>query len=454
MHGKHLPIPKDGCQFPRELTVQLIRRSARHKIKVCSDVFMEHLNQPPVSWTDIPSDGSLKSFAERNQLDPTRLVVGKGLLVLPRNTELPTKTTDIDVFPTTSKELLAYFTDHGLEAGLYGQGNVRRELVRKSADVLLPLLIFAGHVTATVGLSLLSSWIYDRFVRKDQPLPSIKVEYAELEADGRVARWRRAEGPADQVCRLLQQQSEAVPSSSKRLGSDGDCEDDWWQGHCQSQAHTAEALARELVSEGKRHLSEGNHELAERLHRRALVKLREAVLWEPNRVEHRTNLHALGKDIHDRFGCELDYHDGCYWVNCPVLLSHSRGGFSVRGTGRTICSVCDEELLNCPHVKGRTYDGITARKIHGELCNICGQRQCGHIPGNTYDGVRAFGVVVEMELEHVSFVENPANPLAVVQGYSFTRSDMVSALPEDERDSFEYGETTVHCHHCKECDGS
>jgi hypothetical protein len=377
---------------------------------------MEH--QPPLRWTNIPSDGSLTSFAKSNKLDPRKLVLEKGLLILPRNAELQTGTINIDVFPSTAKELLAAFTDRGLEAELYGQGNIRRELIRKSADILLPVLFFAGSAAVSVGLNIVASWIYDRWVEKDGPLPSIRAEYAELGADRRVVRWRRIEGPADQVYRLLQEESQALPASANRLASDAEADEARWKGHCQSQANAALAVARELVSEGERHVSEGNDEFAERLFRRALGKLREAILWEPHRVEHRMHLHSLGERIHDRFGCELEYRDRAYWVNCPVLLSHSRGGFSVGGRGRTICSVCGEEILNCPHVKGRAYDGVTARKINGELCNICGEHLCGHIPGNTYDHVRVFGVVVEMELDHISFVENPANPLAVVHSYS------------------------------------
>jgi hypothetical protein len=182
-----------------------------------------------------------------------------------------------------------------------------------------------------------------------------------LGADGRVVRWRRIEGPADQVCRLLQEESQALPASANRLAADVGADEAWWKEHCQSQANAAFAVARELASEGERHVSEGNDELAERLFRRALGKLREAALWEPHRVEHRTHLHSLGERIHDRFGCELEYRDRAYGVNCPVLLSHSRGGFSVGGRGRAICSVCGEEILNCPHVKGRAYDGVTTR---------------------------------------------------------------------------------------------
>ena len=252
--------------------------------------------------------------------------------------------------------LLTAFIDSGLEAALYGQGNIRRELVRKSADVLLPVLLFAGSAAVSVGLNIVASWIYDRWVKKDGPLPAIRAEYAELEADGRVVRWRRVEGPADQVCRLLQEESMTAPASMNRLASDAEADDNWWKGHCQSQANAALAVARELAAEGERHVSEGNNELAERLLRRALGKLREVVLWEPHRVEHRTHLHTLGERIHDRFGCELEYRDRFYLISCPVLLSHSRGGLSVGGTGRTICSVCGEEILNCPHVRGRAYN--------------------------------------------------------------------------------------------------
>ena len=109
---------------------------------------MEH--QSPLRWTNIPSDGSLTNFAKRYQLDPRKLVLEKGLLILPRNVELQTGTTNIDVFPSTTKELLATFNDRELEAELYGQGNIRRELIRKSADILLPVLFFAGSAAAAV----------------------------------------------------------------------------------------------------------------------------------------------------------------------------------------------------------------------------------------------------------------------------------------------------------------
>ena len=165
-------------------------------------------------------------------------------------------------------------------------------------------------------------------------------------------------------------------------------------------------------------------------------------------------MHALGEQVHDQFGCELEYRDGSYRVNCPVLLSHNRMGFSIAGTGRTICSICGQDMLTCPHIKGSTYDRITARKIQGKRCNICGEQQCEHILGATHDKVRAFGILVEIAIDHISLVENPANPLAVIQEHSLTKKDVLEMLHEDQRDRFEYGTSTIHCHHCKLCKGA
>lgn len=416
---------------------------------------MHRENQPPLGWVDIEFNGALEVFAERNRLDPAKVRVHKKVLVLPCNAALHEKTPTVDVFPATAKEILTAFSGQGFEGELYGETSTRRELVRKTSDVLLPVLLFASSAAVSIGLNILGNWIYDRWVKRGSPLPSIRVEYAELMNDGRILRWRRLDGPVDQVCTLLRQEGQAGPLEPSQAvsGTATASGGDWWTSHSQSQARAALAVANELVSEGEHNLSEGNNEIAERLLRRALAKLREAVLWEPDKVEHRRHLHAMGERIHDQFGCQLEYREGYYWVNCPVMLSHSKGGFSVGGKGRTICTICGEDILNCSHVKGQAYDRVTARRIEGELCNICGERQCGHLVGSTYDNVRAFGVVVELDLDHVSFVENPSNPLAVVHRYSLTRSDLVSALPEDEQAGFEYGKTKIHCHHCKMCDG-
>ena len=104
------------------------------------------------------------------------------------------------------------------------------------------------------------------------------------------------------------------------------------------------------------------------------------------------------------------------------------------------------------HVKGRTYDSVVAKRH--DICSICLQQECEHKEGGTYNGVRAFAGNVELDLDHVSFVQNPADLLYVVHSYSIPKSDLLEMLPEDEQDRAIYGETIIHCQHCLICKGT
>ena len=109
-------------------------------------------------------------------------------------------------------------------------------------------------------------------------------------------------------------------------------------------------------------------------------------------------------------------------------------------------------MIDCTHIKGKTYNKVVATRNSG-ICNICGKRDCNHNETQTYDGVKAFGIVVEMSLDHISFVEKPANPLCVVNKYSIPINELLRDLPEEEKDNAIYGETPIYCHHCLVCDG-
>jgi len=213
----------------------------------------------PLCWEEIPNDGSLNSFAQLNQLDPEQLASTEGLLLLPRNPELPTRTTGIEVFPSVTKELNTAFQDAGIESALYGEESTRRELVRKSADILLPILLFFSDPAAQLGLNILANWIYDRWVKSDTPTPSIKAEYAEVTSDGVVARWRRVEGPADQVCKLLQQESQALTTSRTSVPTLPEEGNNWWKEHSREQANAALTVASELILEANQQRSQANN---------------------------------------------------------------------------------------------------------------------------------------------------------------------------------------------------
>jgi hypothetical protein len=364
------------------------------------------------------------------------------------------------LFAQTTKDVIVVLQDGGVQAHLYDDGREKRELILDSADVILPILLFLGNAAASVGLGILASWIYDRWIKSDAKRPpSIRAEYVEVDHHGTVVRWRRIEGPVTEVQRVLSEESQvlAKEDSANRIEasttvSEKVLEESWWVSHCKNSADAVLAVVRDLIQEAEEAINKKKMDVAEILFRRSLVKIREALLWEPKEKAYSKYLHDVGRRIHNIFGCQLEFKDGLYWVTCPVMLSHSKGGFSIGGSGKAICSICSKDIFDCPHVKGHTYNGVVAKRHH-DICNICGQRKCEHKEGETYNGVQAFAIVVELDLDHVSFVQNPANPLCVVHSYSVPKSDLLDMLPEDERDRVIYGETIIHCHHCLICKG-
>ena len=82
-----------------------------------------------------------------------------------------------------------------MQSCFYDDKKEKCELILNSADIVLPILLFAGNVAVSVGLNILANRIYDRWIKPEakQP-PSIKVEYIEIDQQGTIIRWRRIEG--------------------------------------------------------------------------------------------------------------------------------------------------------------------------------------------------------------------------------------------------------------------
>lgn len=413
-------------------------------------------------WQDVPNDGSLDTFAKLTNLSSQSLrLTEPGVVLLPNNAILVEVSRNENLFTPTTKDILVAMQDGGVQARLYDDGRKRRELILKSADVTLPILFFLGGLAASVPLGILASWIYDRWIKTDAKRPpSISAEYAKIDLNGAVIRWRRIEGSVTDVQRLLSEESQVLANqdSANRTGTSTTVhekapEESWWASHCKNSADAALITAKDLIQKAEEAINSKKMDVAETFFRRGLVNIRKALLWEPEEKAHSKYLHDVGRRIHDIFGCQVKFKDGLYWVTCPVMLSHSKGGFSIGGSGKAICSICGKIFFDCPHVKGRTYDSVIAKRHH-DICNICRQRECEHKGGETYNGVQAFALIVELNLDHVSFVQNPANPLCVFYSYSVPKSDLVEMLPEDERDRVIYGETIIHCHHCLVCKGT
>jgi hypothetical protein len=164
-------------------------------------------------WVDLSTD-SIVEFARRNNLDAAILSSTQDVLILPNNATFgePPK---VHVFASSAKEILFVLRESNVNASMYQDNRRSRLLILKSELIILPQLYFVGSLTASVILNVLSNWIYDRFVKdhEGEPQPTIRYESAERTVDGSV-RWRRVEGPAQEVHRVLKQEQESLQAGT------------------------------------------------------------------------------------------------------------------------------------------------------------------------------------------------------------------------------------------------
>ena len=161
-------------------------------------------NEPSVHWEDVTNDGSLENFARTLDLRSESLQFEDGVLILPQNKILHESSDNQNLFPGTTKDVMMTLKEGGVPVHLYEDGRSRRELVLKSADIILPIVMFLSDPAVAIGLNLISNWIYDRWIMtKTKNPPSMRVEYVEIKDKKSVLRWRRVEGPAEDVRNLL-----------------------------------------------------------------------------------------------------------------------------------------------------------------------------------------------------------------------------------------------------------
>ena len=196
-------------------------------------------------------------------------------------------------------------------------------------------------------------------------------------------------------------------------------------------------------------LKQGLLQASEQLYRRSLDKLCDAYLYDKSQIHYRKQLHQIGLFIHSKFRCKYKFEDGVYSLYCPVRKSHSKGGFSIGGVAKKICSICGKEIHECKH-KGRKVDNVVAKKIEG-ICNICGKRDCLHEPGETYNNVIPIYFITNMEIDHIAYVDNPADPTLVYYNDTIDEKELTNILPEQDKKEFEYGKSTLYCNHCNHC---
>jgi len=91
--------------------------------------------------------------------------------------------------------------------------------------------------------------------------------------------------------------------------------------------------------------------------------LREAAsaFWTAEDTELESATHeemdTYGRWVRSTFGCHLAFESGSYYQCCPIAIAHKRVGVSIGFDAKhRICTLCGEDLTECPHLIGRLYE--------------------------------------------------------------------------------------------------
>ena len=157
-----------------------------------------------------------------------------------------------------------------------------------------------------------------------------------------------------------------------------------------------------------------NRPEAEAEARRAIGSIVRAFWWaEGTDLENAQHelMHRIGRWTRSTFGCELYFDGEKYEQRCPIGIAHKRIGFSPGYTARHICSICDGDLSECPHLRSRLY-WVRGGSNSSGVCRVCMREQCDrHKPDRLYRA-RAISIVTDLQGLEVSLVRRPANPEA------------------------------------------
>jgi len=361
------------------------------------------------------------------------------------------------VYAPFSKEIAKALSSEGVCTCLYEDEREKHDLIRKSADIILPVILFLGNVAVTVGVTVIANWIYDRFLRgRKSTEPAIRIEIAEVDTETGIVSRHTIEGLASEVRGLLEKGLERSPGNAVSEGSCS-CADAEIGNTSHTLDHSKASVsyqsAQESYKRGQTLLARGEENQAEEAFREALRLLQIAYLLDDRPPILMAEMHEVGREVQTIFSCPLEMRDGQYWNSCPAFLSHYAGGFSIGGIGTAVCSICGRSMLECDHVPGEVYKNVIARRTPGGLCTICAKEQCNHEDGATYDDVTAFGIMTDIDLDHIAYVSRPEDPLCTVTAVPISRAEIARQLPPEELAQFKFGKTRLFCTHCRVCDG-
>ena len=213
-------------------------------------------------------------------------------------------------------------------------------------------------------------------------------------------------------------------------------------GGYRAEANRHFASAKRLIGQNRRG--------AEREARLAIDRVTRAFWWaEDTELEDRQHelMHTIGRWVRENVGCNLEFDEGRYARTCPIDIAHKRIGLSIGFTARRLCSICGDDLSECPHRRGHSYwvrGGTTAAR----RCPVCiedDRREtdpCTHRNDRLYR-VSVAACVTRMRGREVSWVRRPANPEARLSAIPVRTETLIERFGP----AFEVGQP-VRCDKC------
>ncbi len=199
-------------------------------------------------------------------------------------------------------------------------------------------------------------------------------------------------------------------------GDDAGDADDLRNEYVEARIRSYRTSARQLFARAQQILQH-NRQAAEKAARESLVCAAGAFWWaegtDNEERQHRL-LHQIGRWTRRTFGCHLQYDGKNYHQRCPVAMAHIRAGYSIGQTGLLECSICGEDLSECPHVRSRSY-WVRGGAAAGRECCVCLREECNHRADRLYRA-RVIGIAKPTRVHEVSLVDRPANPECHLRG--------------------------------------
>lgn len=145
------------------------------------------------------------------------------VVILPSNGAIANDSKSL-YFHEEAKEIVFVLRDAKIQAQLYDDGRPKKSIDLRSADIVLPPLLFVGKKVLEGGLTALGAWIVNKWLKdsatKKTKAPTIKVQYVLFE-NGVLSKWVSLTGPASKVVdiiRGLNAKNDGSDPPRKRIG--------------------------------------------------------------------------------------------------------------------------------------------------------------------------------------------------------------------------------------------